>query len=529
MRSEVIHEMRPILKLVMSFLIVVTLAACGAKPQGPVSLEEVEGPLVWGTATSVMRVRHLWFAGQPDEAGLEAAKEAGVTVVLDLRESSEREWDESEVVERLGLGYRNIGIPKQGPFPETSFAEIEAFIKANPDERILLHCSSGNRAAAWFTTHLVQTHGMSFPDALIIGRRTGVTSPVIVEKIAQYVGEEPPSDSAGVAPPPATDSTSRETLRARAAQIFGALPVEASSESNPITEAKLRLGRMLYYESRLSKNHDVSCNSCHALDRFGVDNEPTSPGHRGQRGNRNSPTVYNAALHVAQFWDGCAADVEEQAKGPVLNPVEMALADAQDAVAVLKSIPGYVAFFQNAFLEDSDPVTFDNMARAIGAFERRLVTPSRFDAFVTGDDSALSDTELDGLEAFLDVGCTTCHMGPPVGGLLYQKLGLVHFYETEDTGRHSITGSDADRYFFKVPSLRNVVKTAPYFHDGSIEKLEDAVRLMAWHQLGRELSDADAEAIVTFLGSLTGQVDPGLIARPEMPASGPQTPQPDPS
>ncbi len=325
------------------------------------------------------------------------------------------------------------------------------------------------------------------------------------------------------------DASQREVVRVRAEKIFGALPSEVASETNPITEAKVELGRMLYYEPRLSKNQDISCNSCHALDGFGVDNERTSPGHRGQRGGRNSPTVFNAALHLAQFWDGRAADVEEQAKGPILNPIEMAMAGEAEVVSLLESIPGYAPLFRRAFPEDSDPIRYDNLARAIGAFERRLVTPSRFDDFAAGDLTALSDAEFAGLESFLGTGCTACHMGPALGGQLYQKLGLVHPYQTHDTGRHALTGKDSDRYFFKVPSLRNVAETAPYFHDGSIPELNEAVRLMAWHQLGRKLSDQDTAAIVTFLRSLTGRIDPRLIEPPALPASGSETPAPDPT
>jgi len=336
--------------------------------------------------------------------------------------------------------------------------------------------------------------------------------------------------SAASAESPAAEQTSqRETLRASAEQIFGALPSEVRNKANPITGAKIDLGRMLYYETRLSKNQQISCNSCHKLDEFGVDNEPTSPGHRGQRGNRNSPTVYNAALHLAQFWDGRAADVEEQAKGPILNPVEMAMAGEAEVIALLGTIPGYAALFQKAFPDDADPMTYDNLARAIGAFERMLLTPSRFDDFGAGELEALSDEELAGLESFIATGCPTCHMGPAIGGSLYQKLGLVHPYETEDTGRQALTGNEADRFFFKVPSLRNVEMTGPYFHDGSIEDLGEAVRLMAWHQLGRELSEQDQGSIVMFLKSLTGRVDAQFIAPPQLPASSPETPAPEPN
>jgi cytochrome c peroxidase len=173
-------------------------------------------------------------------------------------------------------------------------------------------------------------------------------------------------------------------LSERAGAIFGTLPDTAPNPANPTSAAKVDLGRMLYYDPRLSKNHDISCNSCHQLDRFGVDGEATSPGHKGQRGDRNSPTSLNAALHVAQFWDGRAADVEEQAKGPVLNPVEMALPDATSVEQTLRSIPGYGPLFAQAFPDDADPISFDHMALAIAAFERGLLTPSPFDAFLAG-------------------------------------------------------------------------------------------------------------------------------------------------
>ena len=321
----------------------------------------------------------------------------------------------------------------------------------------------------------------------------------------------------------------RPALRERARAAFGELPDVAVSETNPVTAEKIVLGRMLYFDARLSKNHDVSCNSCHDLAAFGVDGEPTSPGHKGQRGNRNSPTVYNAALHVAQFWDGREPDVEAQAKGPVLNPVEMAMPSEEAVVAVLKSIPGYAPLFAAAFPDDEDPIDYDNMARAIGAFERPLITADRLDAFVSGQDAVLSDEDLAGLEEFIDVGCVTCHMGPTIGGGMYRKLGLVKPYATEDPGRVEVTGNEADRFVFKVPSLRNIAMTWPYFHDGSIASLQEVIRLMAEHQLGIELSDEQVARIETFLGTLTGTVDPEYIAAPELPESGPDTPAPDPS
>jgi cytochrome c peroxidase len=320
----------------------------------------------------------------------------------------------------------------------------------------------------------------------------------------------------GAFAPPAAAAT-REELQTRAKAVLGVLPADAPNPDNPFTPEKIDLGRMLYYENRMSISNELSCNSCHDLARFGVDNEPTSPGHEGKRGNRNSPTVYNAALHVSQFWDGRAKDVEEQAKGPVLNPIEMGMPDADYVVRVLKQIDGYEPLFRTAFPGDDDPIDYDNVAKAIGAFERKLMTPSRFDDFLGGQLDALTDAEVAGLQKFLDTGCTSCHMGAPIGGLMYQKLGLVHPYETSDLGRYEATKNDTDRYFFKVPSLRNIEQTGPYFHDGSVATLAEAVDLMAWHQLGRKLPDEDVQSIVTFLGSLTGRVDTTFIAKPDLP------------
>jgi len=330
---------------------------------------------------------------------------------------------------------------------------------------------------------------------------------------------------------PAAEPTAAEraALAQQARAIFGALPPEVVSESNPGSPAKIELGRMLYFDPRLSKNHDISCNSCHDLASYGQDNQPTSPGHRGQRGGRSSPSVYHAALHISQFWDGRAVDVEEQAKGPILNPIEMAMPSEEAVLAVLESIPGYAPLFAAAFPEEENPISYDNMARAIGAFERKLLTPSPFDAFIAGDDEALSDEQLGGLDAFVSAGCVVCHQGVAIGGGLYQKLGVVKPYPTEDPGRAEITGNEADRQVFKVPSLRNIAKTGPYLHDGSISQLDQMIRIMAEYQLGIPVDDAQVSAILAFLESLTGTVDADLIAMPELPPSGPDTPAADPS
>jgi len=245
-------------------------------------------------------------------------------------------------------------------------------------------------------------------------------------------------------------------------------------------------------------------------------------------GDRNSPTVYNAAGHFVQFWDGRAADVEEQAKGPVMNPVEMAMPSEQQVVMVLRSMPEYVAAFRKAFPKAKDPVSFDNMALAIGAFERKLVTPSRWDKLLRGDAKALGPAEKAGFNKFVDTGCHTCHMGTYVGGSMYQRLGVVRPWpDTSDTGRHRVTKKDADRMVFKVPSLRNVEKTAPYFHDGRVRTLEQAIGLMAEYELGKKLGASDVQSIVTWLKSLTGEIPAEYVREPKLPKSTAKTPKPD--
>lgn len=320
-----------------------------------------------------------------------------------------------------------------------------------------------------------------------------------------------------------------EAINPQHLALFQPLPEVMASKNNPITKEKVRLGRMLYYEERLSKNHDISCNSCHLLDEFGVDGMATSPGHRGEFGVRNSPTVYNAALHIAQFWDGREPDVEAQAKGPVLNPVEMAMPDEDHVLKVLKSIPGYQAPFVAAFPGEADPITYDNMAKAIGAFERQLVTPDRFDKYLKGDADALTMHEKVGLDTFIEIGCITCHMGAGVGGNLFQKMGLIEAYEMEDTGRFEVTGNETEKYFFKVPSLRNVAETGPYMHDGSLEELAEIVPIMARYQLGKTATENQVADMVAFMEAMTGEIPVDYIQVPELPESGPDTPAPDPS
>jgi cytochrome c peroxidase len=311
-------------------------------------------------------------------------------------------------------------------------------------------------------------------------------------------------------------------------KVFAPLPEVVPGRSGAPARDQIELGRMLYFDPRLSKTQTISCNTCHPLAKYGADGQPTSAGYRGQHGDRNAPTVYNAAGHFAQFWDGRAADLEEQAKGPVRNPVEMAMTSGEDVVAVLRSIPGYALAFRRAFPEDREPVSFDNMGIAIGAFERQLLTPSRWDWFLRGHYTALTAEEKTGLNTFLAAGCQTCHAGAFLGGSSFQKLGVAKPYpDTSDSGRYKVTRNEADRMFFKVPSLRNVAMTAPYFHNGKVQSLEEAVRRMSEYQRGLQLSEREARAIVSWLGSLTGDLPVDVIREPVLPKSTGSTPHPE--
>ncbi len=301
--------------------------------------------------------------------------------------------------------------------------------------------------------------------------------------------------------------------------FFKPLPKMAENPANPFNQAKIELGRMLYFDPRLSKSGAISCNSCHNLASGGVDNLPTSIGHKWQIGPRNAPTVFNAALHFAQFWDGRAKDVEEQAKGPILNPREMAGTE-QLVIDRIKSIPEYVKLFKEAFPKDKEPITYENLAKAIAVFERTLLTPSRFDDFLKGNKKALTEDEKKGLELFVNKGCVSCHNGVAVGGGMFQRFD----YGT-DEGRYEVTKDENDRKLFKVPSLRNVEVTYPYFHDGSVWTLGEAVRIMGRKQLGIDLNDEEIKFIVAFLKSLTGKKI--KVELPLLPPSTEGTPKPD--
>ncbi|MED5491068.1 MAG: cytochrome-c peroxidase [Pseudomonadota bacterium] len=303
-------------------------------------------------------------------------------------------------------------------------------------------------------------------------------------------------------------------------------PIQPILPAQITDPAKVELGKQLFFDPRLSRSGFISCNSCHNLSMGGSDNLQTSIGHNWQQGPINSPTVLNSSLNVAQFWDGRAADLKEQAAGPIANPGEMAFTHTL-AVDTLRSIPQYSDAFARVY--GVEQITIDEVTDAIAEFEETLVTPfSRFDRWLLGDTQAMTEDELRGYQLFKDTGCVACHNGPAAGGNSFQKMGLVSAYETANPaeGVAGLTGQDADRFKFKVPTLRNVELTYPYFHDGAYWTLEEAVDVMARLQLGRQLGDEDIASITAFLKTLTGQQP--SFALPILPPSNNATPRPKP-
>lgn len=308
-------------------------------------------------------------------------------------------------------------------------------------------------------------------------------------------------------------------LTANELAMFAPLPARMDAPGQTPSDALIALGRTLYYETVLSDGHNVSCNSCHALNGYGADGRRVSFGHKGQEGSRNANTVYNAAGQVAQFWDGRAPSVEEQAKGPILNPAEMGMPDTGAVMAHLRTSTKYRTAFAAAFPGESNPVTYDNVGLAIGAFERGLVTPSRWDAYLKGDTAALTVQEKRGVKTFIAAGCTSCHAGAFVGGQTFQKAGLLHPWPaTTDSGRIAVTKAPGDRYVFKVPVLRNIEKTGPYFSDGSVGSLDSAIMLMGYYQLGVAPTESQVKDIRAWLQTLTGEIPVKYVAEPPLPA-----------
>ena len=294
------------------------------------------------------------------------------------------------------------------------------------------------------------------------------------------------------------------------------------------TDAKIQLGKQLYFEPRISETGTISCNTCHNVMAGGDDDRPTASGVHGQTGPRNSPTVWNSAFHSTQFWDGRADTLAEQAEGPIVADIEMGMPDHQAALDRVRNNSGYTEQFEEVY--GSEEVTIDRVTDAIAAYERTLITPnSSYDQYVKGDTDALTEQQLDGMETFQEVGCTSCHLGPTFSG---QGPGTAfeaesgNFYGQpnpsfpdndqcqeyvdryglmEDNGRMGVTDDEADQYVYKVPTLRNVEHTAPYMHTGRVTNLENAIRLMGSCQLDQNLSDQQVQDIRAFLTSLTGE------------------------
>lgn len=302
---------------------------------------------------------------------------------------------------------------------------------------------------------------------------------------------------------PAPD-TPDGVLMMQAQALFGKLPATMPG-SQQDTPAMIALGKRLYFEEGVSINKTQSCNSCHPIDNKGAsaDNRKTGKGAEGKFGDRNDPPTMNAGFQIAQFWDGRAATLEQQAQGPPLNPIEMGMPNAAALVERLNGIQDYPADFKKAFPGDNNPVTFDNFAKAVAAFERTLISRGRFDRFMDGDQQSLSVQEMEGMRAFVNVGCVQCHSGPNLGGMTFQKMGVFHAYNNDaDLGRVKVTSVESDKYVFKVPMMRNVTLTAPYFHDGEAGNLAVAVDQMGYLQLDKKLKDEEIHNILRFLTTL---------------------------
>ena len=335
--------------------------------------------------------------------------------------------------------------------------------------------------------------------------------------------------AAALASASAVSLATADELREKAMEAFKPLPstVPAVADS-PITPEKIELGKALFFDPRMSASGVFSCNSCHNLATGGDDNMPTSIGHGWQKGPRNSPTVLNAVFNIAQFWDGRADDLKAQAKGPVQAGVEMANTP-DNVIATLNSMPKYVEWFKAAFPEEADPVTFDNFAKAIEAFEATLTTPAPFDAYLNGDDNAMSAMQKEGMALFIDKGCTACHNGVNLGGNGYYPFGLIEkpgadILPAGDKGRFAVTETADDEYVFRAAPLRNIAETAPYFHSGLVWDLKVAVQIMGESQLGEDLTDEEADKMVAFLESLTGKMPE--VTYPVLPAETASTPRP---
>jgi cytochrome c peroxidase len=315
-----------------------------------------------------------------------------------------------------------------------------------------------------------------------------------------------------------------EDLLKKATQIFGSLPQVMLSEKNPVTPEKVKLGKILFYETRISVDGTVSCARCHPIGLYGADGLRKAIGNNSKVNPRNAPTIFNAAGQISAHWIGNRTDVEDQAKQSVIGPLSFGMPSYEAVERRLSEIKGYLDLFKKAFPKDNDPITVDHFSKAVGAFERTLVTPSRFDAFVKGDQTALTGPQKRGLKTFMETGCIMCHSSAYVGGQMYQKFGVFESYwqhtksKDVDEGRYVVTKNESDKYVFKVPVLRNVEMTSPYFHDGSVDRLHDAVWVMGKIQMGRDLTRSQVEDILLFLRSLTGNIPGDAFRIPLLPS-----------
>jgi len=314
-------------------------------------------------------------------------------------------------------------------------------------------------------------------------------------------------------------------LLTRAQALFQPLPQEVDTASPPTSPARVALGRMLFFEPRWTVEGNVSCATCHQPALYGTDALARSIGAQHRTHPRHAPTVLNAALNFVQHWWGDRQTLEEQAEQALVGVFSSGQPDQAAVTARLEAIKGYALLFQHAFPDEATPITSANIGKALGAYERTLLTPAPFDTFLRGETHALPPRAQAGLEHFMSRGCVACHNGVGIGGQMFQKFGLVEEYwkatgsQEIDKGRFGVTQDPADLYVFKVPSLRNVAMTPPYFHDGSVATLEEAVQVMGRVQLGVTLPDAEISEIVAFLGTLTGALPASFATAPTLPAA----------
>jgi cytochrome c peroxidase len=354
--------------------------------------------------------------------------------------------------------------------------------------------------------------------------RTVLGLSILSVTVASCEKEEPPHHHHHETETPAAP-TGVQVDSAKVA-LYAVLPATADVKTNPSTPEKIALGQMLFSDARLSKSQDISCNTCHVLGKYGMDGKDFSTGFAGAKLDRNTPTLYDSAFAFVQFWDGAAETTEDAIAGVLKKPPVMGAPSDKTITDTFTSMPAYVDAFKKAFPDDANAVSAKNTTLALAVFTRQLVTPSKWDKFVAGDATALTDPEKQGFLKFVDTGCPTCHVGPLVGGTMYQKLGKEKPWPNQkDKGRSGVTKSGSDDMMFRVASLRNIEHTGPYFHDASAKALDEAVKDMATYQLAKTLSDDDAKSIVTWLDTLSAEVSPALSKAPTLPPSTAKTPK----